>query len=86
MDDKNWNERFEKAQAKPGGARIFLGVVIIFFKVILKLAMLGPSLGPPDLRGQSIFDLVGVSLWFLGFGLIVSAFLSGKVTLPPEPR
>ena len=86
MDDKDWSERFTRAQAKPGGVRIFVGVVIVFFKVIFKLAMLSPSLGPPDLRGHSVFDLVGVSLWFLGFGLIVSGLLSRKVTLPHEPR
>jgi hypothetical protein len=35
--DKDWNERFEKAQPKPGAARIYIGAVILFVKVILEL-------------------------------------------------
>jgi hypothetical protein len=84
IDDKDWSERFVRAQTKPGAARIFVGVVIIFFKVIFKLTMLGPSLGPPDLRGHSVFDLAGMLLWFVGFGLIVSGLLARKVRVAPE--
>jgi hypothetical protein len=72
LDDKDWNERFEKAQPKPGAARIYMGAVILFFKVILEL---GFSFHPG-----------GILPWFVGSGLIVFGLLARTAKVPPEPQ
>ena len=71
-EDKGWNERFEKAQPKPGAARIYLGAVILFLKAILEL---GFSFHPG-----------GILPWFVGSGLIVSGLLASETKVPLEPR
>jgi hypothetical protein len=72
LDDKDWNERFEKAQPKPGAARIYMGAVILFFQVILEL---GFSFHPG-----------GILPWFVGSGLIVFGLLARTAKVPPEPQ
>jgi hypothetical protein len=62
QDDKDWNERFEKAQPKPGAARIYMGAVILFLKVILELGF--------------TFHPGGILPWFVGSALIVSGLLA----------
>jgi len=72
LDDKDWSERFEKAQPKPGAARIYIGAVILFFKLILELAF--------------SFHPGGILPWSVGSGLIVFGLLSRKSKAPPEPQ
>ena len=70
LDDKDWSKRFEKAQPKPGAARIYMGSVILFFKVILELVF--------------SFHPGGILPWFVGSALIVSGLLARKAKVPPE--
>ena len=71
QSDKDWSERFERAQRKPGSTRVYLGGLIIFFILMFGMYSRDP-----------IFLLPGL----LGSGLIVSGLRARKNRVPPESQ
>ena len=69
QNDKDWNERFERAQRKPGASRVYVGGLILLFTLMFGMYSRHP-----------IFLLPGL----LGTALIVSGLRARKARVPPE--
>jgi hypothetical protein len=89
--EKNWSERFEKAQPRQRTWRVFLGAFILIAKIGHIVSSEGGivqrlDLWPLDNSEAIGYDFASVGLWILAAWLIASGVRSRKVELPPETK
>jgi hypothetical protein len=83
--DKDWNERFERAQRKPRHWRIAVGVLLIGIEAKNHLAP-DPNLLAADNPSQQLgMNVAAVLIVALSCWLIYSGFKPKKVSIPKDP-
>lgn len=85
LPEKDWNERFERSQAKPRHWRIAVGVVLIAIKIIQFASPGGLEfLENPNTAGLAGSIFGDVVIFALAGWLIYSGFKPAKVKIPKD--